>query len=81
VCSSDLKNVLAPTESSKSTVTGIYQDMVNNQLADSISRSGAFGLAKNLEAQLNHQVFRAGDAAKATPKPLGAKPLTHSNQP
>ena len=28
--------------------------MVNNQLADSINRSGAFGLAKSLQAQLVH---------------------------
>lgn len=66
------KNVLAPSASSNSTVTGIYEDMVNNQMADSISRSGAFGLAKNLQSQLVRQVFRPGDAAKAAPSPLAA---------
>jgi peptidoglycan hydrolase FlgJ len=75
------KNVLAPSASSKSSVTGIYEDMINNQMADSISRSGSFGLAKNLQAQLKHQIFRSGDAAKAAPTPLGAKPLKVSNQP
>jgi Rod binding domain-containing protein len=38
-------------------VSGIYDDMVNNQLADSVSRSGAFGLAKSLEGQLSHQTL------------------------
>ncbi len=36
---------------------GIYDDMVNNQLADSISRSGDFGLARSLKQQLTHQVL------------------------
>ncbi len=39
--------------------------MINNQLADSISRSGAFGLAKSLQAQLVHQVLPGADAARA----------------
>ena len=38
--------------------------MVNNQLADSISRSGAFGLAKSMEAQLARQVLPHPDAVK-----------------
>lgn len=75
------KNVLAPSASSNSSVTGIYEDMINNQMADSISRSGSFGLAKNLESQLARQVFRSGDAVKAVPTPLGTKPLKVPNQP
>jgi len=35
--------------------SGIYQDMATNQLADAISRSGSFGLAHSLEAQLVRQ--------------------------
>ena len=42
--------------------SGIYDDMINNQLADSISRSGDFGLAKSLQAQLTHQVLPENDA-------------------
>lgn len=34
----------------------IYQDIVTGQLADSISRSGALGLARQLEAQLGKMV-------------------------
>ena len=55
--------------------------MINNQMADSISRSGSFGLAKSLESQLVRQVFRSGDAVKAVPTPLGTKPLKVPNQP
>src|SRR5258706_15985369 len=35
-----------------STTTAIYQDMVTNQLAEQVSRSGSFGLAKSLSHQL-----------------------------
>ena len=35
----------------------IYDDMVTNQLAESISRSGSLGLAKTLQQQLAHQLL------------------------
>ena len=35
--------------------SGIYQDLTTSQLADAISRSGGFGLARSLEAQLIRQ--------------------------
>jgi Rod binding domain-containing protein len=38
-----------------STVDGIYRDMVVEQLADNISRSGSFGLAKSLTGELTRQ--------------------------
>ena len=41
---------------SESTTSGIYQDMINNQLAESISQGGTFGLANSLQAQLNRQI-------------------------
>ena len=37
----------------QSAVHGIYNDMITSQLADSISQSGEFGLARSLESQLN----------------------------
>ena len=37
---------------------GIYRDMTVHQLADNISKSGAFGLAKSLNKELTHQVER-----------------------
>jgi peptidoglycan hydrolase FlgJ len=33
---------------------GIYQDMITNQLADSMSRSGGVGLAQSFQRQLTH---------------------------
>jgi flagellar protein FlgJ len=62
-----------------STVSGIYNDMVTSQLADSISRAGTFGLAKSLESQLERQVLppsKAGPAAAPTTAP---GPLKLSN--
>jgi flagellar protein FlgJ len=39
-----------------STSASIYRDLITNQLADSISKSGSFGLAKVLEPQLQHEL-------------------------
>ena len=38
-----------------SATDGIYKDMVVNQLAESISKSGSFGLAKSLAGELQRQ--------------------------
>jgi flagellar protein FlgJ len=51
------KTVIGSSGDKESNETGIYNDMINNQMADSISRSGSFGLAKSLETQLVHQVL------------------------
>jgi Rod binding domain-containing protein len=39
--------------SEDSTSSSIYHDMVTTRLADSISKSGSFGLAKTFDQQLN----------------------------
>src|SRR5580698_8059211 len=51
------KPVLNPDSGGESTTNSIYDDMINKQLADSISKSGAFGLARSLQAQVVHQVL------------------------
>src|ERR1035441_2995993 len=51
------KTVITASGKGDSNETGIYNDMINNQMADSISRSGAFGLAKSMESQLIRQVL------------------------
>lgn len=38
-----------------STAGSIYRDLLTNQLADSISKSGSFGLAKTFQQQLDRQ--------------------------
>jgi Rod binding domain-containing protein len=47
-----------------SMTSGIYQDMVTSQLADSISRSGSFGLARSLESQLARQNLNPAEEKK-----------------
>ena len=47
------KPVFASKFTDHSAVHGIYNDMVTDQLAESISRSGEFGLARSLQDQLN----------------------------
>jgi Rod binding domain-containing protein len=63
-----------PTFKSKltgtSTTDGIYHDMVTNQLAESISKSGSFGLAKSLAGELQKQ-SGSKKAATPTPSPVG----------
>jgi Rod binding domain-containing protein len=47
---------------------GVYQDLITNQLADSISRSGALGLARSLERELQHELKPTGPATDGDPK-------------
>jgi len=56
------KTVFKSSVSEDSMTSGIYQDMVTGQLAESMSRSGGFGLARSLQSQLQHQL--GTDAAK-----------------
>jgi Rod binding domain-containing protein len=46
--------------------------MINHQLADGISRSGSFGLARSLQGQLVHQVLPNSDAVTSAPAPTAA---------
>ena len=55
---SQARRVLHPSKfESESATSGLYNDMITSQLADSISRSGDFGLATSLQAQLNRQLL------------------------
>jgi len=49
------KTVIQSSYSDNSTASSIYHDMVTSHLADSISKSGSFGLAKTFEQQLTRQ--------------------------
>ncbi len=55
------KPVFRSSFNQSSAVSGIYDSMVVTQMADSISRSGEFGLARSLQQQLN----RPGDPSPA----------------
>ncbi len=51
----DAQKTVIPSEfSDNSTAAGIYQDLITKTLADNISKSGAFGLARTFAQQLNH---------------------------
>jgi flagellar protein FlgJ len=73
------KTVIPSFEKKDSNEKDIYNDMIDNQMADSISRSGSFGLARSLEKQLVRQVLpKAGE--QAPPRPAAApaaKPGPH----
>jgi len=56
------KTVIPSKYSDNSTTASIYHDMVTNQFADSISKSGTVGLAQSLERQLTRQLKPASTA-------------------
>ncbi|HEY9173221.1 MAG TPA: rod-binding protein [Verrucomicrobiae bacterium] len=49
------KTVIQSKFADNSATAGIYRDMITNQLAESISKSGGLGLARTLEQQLGSQ--------------------------
>ncbi|MBC8003408.1 MAG: rod-binding protein [Opitutaceae bacterium] len=57
------KSVIKSEFNSESSTSGIYNDMINNQMADDISRNGMFGLARSLQSQLTRQVLKPETAA------------------
>lgn len=46
------KPVIPSDLNRESATSDIYQDMINNQLADAMSGNGGFGLARSLQVQL-----------------------------
>ena len=73
------KTVISSGGENDPTVSGIYNDMITSQLADSISRSGTFGLAKSLESQLVRQELPPSAAGAATALPAAPGPVKSSN--
>jgi Rod binding domain-containing protein len=59
VLSETQKPVIQSEFTDNSTAAGIYQDYITNVLADSMSKSGAFGLAKIFEQQLSRPASTA----------------------
>ncbi len=51
-----MKPVFKPGVTGQSAQAGIYRDMVVNQLADNLTRSGGLGLARSLNGQLTRQL-------------------------
>ena len=55
ILSETQKPVIQSEFTDNSTAAGIYQDLITNQLSDSLSKSDAIGLAKTFEQQLNRK--------------------------
>lgn len=65
ILDSSTKTVIKSKLADNSTTAGIYHDMITSHLADSISKSGGFGLAQTFEQQLNHPGATGSKAATA----------------
>lgn len=61
------KTVIPSEFADDSTAAGIYHDLMTNQLADSISKSGTVGLAQTLQRQLTRQLCPASTAGPGHP--------------
>jgi Rod binding domain-containing protein len=78
ILSEGQKTIFKSKYNQDTTTGGIYQDMITNQMADGISRSGSFGLAHSLERELGRQIFQkdAGTGAAVAAPSLGTIPST-----
>jgi Rod binding domain-containing protein len=80
ILSEAYKNTFTSTLSPPSAAKDIYQDMITSQLADSISKSGKFGLARSFQKQLTRQIGVApsppSDASPVPPTSLSPSPIS-----
>src|SRR5206468_707526 len=65
ILESTQKTVIKSKYAEDSTSSAIYRDQVTSQLAQSISKSGAFGLAKVFEQQLTRPESAVSDTVAA----------------
>jgi flagellar protein FlgJ len=70
------KPVINSEFTDNSNIAGIYQDMITNQLADSLSRGGGIGLAKTFERQLTPHVAHHGVASLSSQANTSAAPVS-----
>jgi Rod binding domain-containing protein len=77
ILSETQKPVIQSEFTDNSTAAGIYQDFITNQLADSLSKSGAFGFAKIFERQLSRPADAAAQGGSSGTDPV-ALPRLHT---
>lgn len=65
------KTVIPSELTTESSSRAVYRDLITTQLADSIARSGQFGLARSFEQQWQRQL---GSSAKPATPPAGSAP-------
>lgn len=75
------KTIIKSDDGTDSSATQIYQDMVNVQLADAISQSGSFGLARSLRDQLTRQTLQPVEPSISDPRAVSAEEHPSSFQP
>ena len=84
VLESSQKTVIKSKLTEDSTSSGIYHDMITTQLAESISKSGKFGLSQTFEKQLNRPHNPRPDGLSKTgvsaESHLGSHPLKPLHQ-
>ena len=74
------KTVFQSKFTDNSTAAGIYRDLVTQQLADSISKSGSLGLAKSLEGQLTQQLHQSSPAGPNPDEACGTDSMERGNR-
>ncbi|HEY1716772.1 MAG TPA: rod-binding protein [Verrucomicrobiae bacterium] len=79
ILSESQKPVITSEFTDNSTAAGIYQDYITNTLADSMSKSGTFGLAKIFEQQLSHPASKMNPAGKNAVSTASQKPIAASH--
>lgn len=60
------KTVIPSKFTSESSVTGIYQDMITFQTAESVTKSNSLGVAQSLENQLTNQLLTKSSKSLAS---------------
>jgi len=58
------KPVLNPKDGTNNSINDIYKDMMIENLADSISKSGHFGLAQSFQSQMVHPKKTTSDPSE-----------------
>lgn len=76
ILESSQKTVIKSKFSDDSTAVSIYRGLITHQLADCISKSGSFGLAKTFEQQL-----KPAKAADPTAETIQTRDAPHANEP
>lgn len=77
------KTVIHSKYTDDSMASAIYRDQITSQLADSISKSGEFGLAKTFDRQLTRPSDISADSANSKTDAGGSnceRPIHHSGE-
>ncbi len=79
ILSESQKPVIQSEFSDNSTAAGIYQDLATNQMADGMSKSGAFGFAQVFERQLDRPDAQPSPPTQAAPAKMTRAPISSSH--